>query len=142
MPSVKIPARQRSEVIRRAHGCCEYCLSQEKFSPDPFSIEHVIPLAKGGSNEISNLALSCQGCNNFKHVATEAIDPMTGNKVSLFHPRVQVWSEHFAWNDDYSLILALTSTGRATVDKLQLNRLGLVNLRRVLAAVELHPPRT
>lgn len=142
MPSAKISARQKSEVVRRARGCCEYCLSQEKFSPDPFSIEHILPLAKGGSSDPSNLALSCQGCNNFRHVATEAIDPMTGNRVSLFHPREQVWAEHFAWNDDYSLILALTSTGRATVERLQLNRSSLVNLRRVLAAATLHPPKT
>jgi 5-methylcytosine-specific restriction endonuclease McrA len=42
-------ARQREEVIRRAHGCCEYCLSQELYSPDSFSVEHIVPLAKGGT---------------------------------------------------------------------------------------------
>jgi hypothetical protein len=48
--------------------------------------------------------------------------------------------DHFAWSDDFTLVIGLTPTGRATVEKLQLNRSGLVNLRRVLRAVGEHPP--
>lgn len=58
----------------------------------------------------------------------------------LFHPRVDRWSHHFAWNENYTLILGLTPTGRATVEKLQLNRSGLINLRRVLVRAGAHPP--
>jgi hypothetical protein len=46
----------------------------------------------------------------------------------------------FAWNADFTLIIGLTPTGRATVETLQLNREGLVNLRRVLCAMGEHPP--
>jgi hypothetical protein len=42
--------------------------------------------------------------------------------------------------EDDTLIIGLTPTGRATVEKLQLNRLGVVNLRRVLSLMDLHPP--
>jgi len=45
-------------VIARAGGWCEYCLSQLLFSPDPFSVEHILPLVKGGSDDPDNLALS------------------------------------------------------------------------------------
>lgn len=40
--------------------------------------------------------------------------------------------EQFAWTDDVTQILGLTSIGRATVEALPLNRERLVNLRRVL----------
>ncbi|MEO1300160.1 MAG: HNH endonuclease, partial [Cyanobacteria bacterium J06636_16] len=102
-----------------------------KFSPDPFSIEHIIPLSRGGTNDLDNLALACQGCNNHKYIQTDAYDPISGVKVSLYNPRFHNWQEHFTWNQDFTLLLGLTPTGRATVDRLQLNREGVVNLRRV-----------
>jgi hypothetical protein len=142
MPEPRVPARQREEVPRRARGCCEYCLSQEPYSPDPFSVEHIIPLAKGGTHDLDNLAWSCQGCNSRKYASTEALDPVTGQTVPLYHPRRDRWSAHFAWNEDDTLVIGLTPTGRATVEKLQLNRAGVVNLRRILSSMDIHPPQT
>lgn len=81
-----------------------------------------------------------QGCNNRKYVTVEVKDPVTQETVPLYHPRQNDWIKHFAWNEDCSEILGLTSIGRATVKKLQLNRSGLVNLRRILYAVGEHPP--
>lgn len=89
---------------------------------------------------MENLAFACQGCNNRKYTNTEAIDPVTQAIVPLFHPRRNRWSDHFAWSDDAALILGLTPIGRATVEKLQLNRAGLVNLRRILVEAGEHPP--
>jgi hypothetical protein len=60
----------------------------------------------------------------------------------LFQPRQQRRDEHFAWNDDYTVVIGLTPTGRATVAALHLNREGLVNLRRVLYVVGEHLPST
>ena len=140
MRNVRVSAVLRRLVIERARGCCEYCLSQASFSTQQFSVEHILPLDKGGLTESENLALSCQGCNNHKYNKTEGIDPVTRQRVSLYHPRQQAWSEHFAWNDDYTLILGITPTGRATVETLHVNRAGIVNLRRVLYAVRQHPP--
>jgi 5-methylcytosine-specific restriction endonuclease McrA len=88
-------AEQKQTIVQRAQACCEYCISQVKFSPDPFSIEHIIPKSKGGTDTSDNLALSCQGCNNRKYIHTEAIDLVTGSSVSLYHPRQQAWTEHF-----------------------------------------------
>ena len=140
MRNVRVSAVLRRLVIERARGCCEYCLSQASFSTQPFSVEHILPRDKGGLTESENLALSCQGCNNHKYNKTEGIDAVTRQIVSLYHPRQQAWSEHFAWNDDYSLIIGITPTGRATVETLHVNRAGIVNLRRVLYAVRQHPP--
>jgi hypothetical protein len=112
-----------------------------KFATQSFSIEHILPRYKGGETTFDNLALSCQGCNNHKHTKTQGIDPVTEQVAPLFHPRQQSWREHFAWSADYTLIIGLTPTGRATVKELQLNRVGLVNLRRVLFALGEHPPK-
>lgn len=49
-------------------------------------------------------------------------------------------SDHFMWSTDRTEILGLTRTGRATVQRLALNRTGVVNLRRTLVAIGKHPP--
>jgi hypothetical protein len=136
-----ITGEHKRAVADRAKGCCEYCWSQALFSPDPFSVEHIVPRSRGGTSELSNLALSCQGCNNRKYTSIEALDRVTGEVMSLYHPRLQPWSDHFTWNQNYLLILGLSPTGRATIEKLQLNRIGVINLRRILRAFGEHPPR-
>jgi hypothetical protein len=140
MAESRTSSAQRARVLERAKGCCEYCLSQEQYSPDSFAVEHIIPLSRGGANSLENLAFACQGCNNRKYTNTEAVDPVTQAIVPLFHPRRNRWRDHFAWSDDAALILGLTPIGRATVEKLQLNRAGLVNLRRILVEAGEHPP--
>jgi len=86
-------------MTQRAKGCCEYCLSQLDFSPTKFSIDHIVPKSRGGDDSRDNLALACQGCNNHKHTATTATDPVSGQVVALFHPRRDTWTQHFAWSD-------------------------------------------
>ncbi len=39
------------------------------------------------------------------------------------------------------MMVGITPTGRATLEKLQLNREGVVNLRRVLRLADEHPPQ-
>ena len=135
-----LSAAQKQAVKERARQCCEYCLSQLHFSATPFSVEHIVPLAQGGDSQLDNLALACQGCNGHKYTATESIDPASGLRTPLFYPRRDVWSQHFVWSNDYSLIIGTTSVGRAKVAKLELNREGVVNLRRVLGSNGEHPP--
>lgn len=135
-----ISKKDKEFVKERAQYTCEYCISQLLFSPDPFSIEHIIPTSKNGSNDLDNLALSCQGCNNRKYTHIQAIDPITGQMSNLYHPRKDNWNEHFKWNEDCSSIIGLTPKGRATIKRLDLNREGLVNLRKALYAYKTHPP--
>lgn len=102
MTRSRLTDQQRNSVIRRAYSCCEYCWSQEKHSPDPFSVEHVIPVSKGGTNDEDNMAYACQGCNGRKYTSTTAIDPITGDIASLYHPRRHQWSDHLlAWQTGY-----------------------------------------
>lgn len=133
-------AALRRLVIARAHGCCEYCLSQMRYSSHSFALEHIVPKKRGGKTAPGNLALSCQGCNDHKYTKIRARDPLTGKLAPLFHPRRHLWSEHFTWSADYLEIFGLTPIGRATVVALQLNREEVVNLRRILLAFDEHPP--
>jgi hypothetical protein len=141
MAEPKLTTILRERVAQRSDRCCEYCWSQSRFSPDPFSVEHIVPRSKGGSDELDNLAFACQGCNNHKYNHLEGRDPVNGRLVALYHPYQQKWADHFAWNEDFTLMIGLTPTGRATVERLRLNREGVVNLRRVLRTIDEHPPK-
>jgi HNH endonuclease len=125
-------AETRQLVIERAGGFCEYCLWPTTYAPGTFSVEHIFPRAKGGTDDEGNLALSCPGCNGTKYTATEAIDPATGQVVPLFHPRQHQRELHFAWDTDEITLIGLTPTGRATIERLHLNREEVLNIRRVL----------
>lgn len=136
----KITAKLRDKVANRANGCCEYCMSQENYAVFYFSIDHIHPVSKGGDNSLGNLAYACQGCNTYKYNKTAGEDPISNLLIRLYHPRKDRWSDHFAWNYDYSEIYGTSPVGRVTVRGLQLNRPTLVNLRRVLYEQQLHPP--
>jgi hypothetical protein len=131
---------QRRLIRERARGRCEYCLSLETFSLSPFSTDHIVPVAAGGKTVLENLAHSCGGCNNAKQQFIEAIAPETQRIVPLFHPRRDIWSEHFFWSGDSLHMVGKTAIGRATVAALDLNRVGVVNIRRLLVMSGLHPP--
>jgi hypothetical protein len=127
-------------VQKRAENRCEYCHSPVDFSPAPFSVEHIIPTTKDGSDDDSNLAFACQGCNGRKYNHAEAKDPLSGKYFPLYHPRRDYWSEHFDWNDSATHLVALSPTGRATIERLKLNRREVVNLRKLLMLIGKHPP--
>jgi HNH endonuclease len=130
---------ERAFIALRADDCCEYCQILHDFSPDTFEIEHIIPLAEGGTNEFNNLAFSCGGCNSRKGYKIKATDPVSGSMVNLFNPRIDNWEEHFTWSDNFSIVEGSTPIGRATLALLHLNRKGVVNLRKALFAYGVHP---
>lgn len=141
MPRPYLSVVKRRAVIERAQGLCEYCKSRADYATETFAVEHITPITLGGTDDLGNFALSCSGCNGHKHDKVEAIDPVDGTLIPLFHPRRQYWHDHFAWSDDYRSIVGLTATGRATVATLQMNRLPLMNMRAVLYLGRKHPPK-
>jgi hypothetical protein len=113
-------AATRQLVRGRAGNRCEYCgLPQEALPLVTFHVEHIIAKQHGGPDDLDNLALSCHHCNLHKGPNLTGVDPDTGSVVPLFHPRREIWSDHFAAHG--VTIVGLTPTGRATVRTLAMN---------------------
>ncbi len=49
-------------------GLCEYC--GLKFRPQELTMDHVVPLARGGKSTKGNIVASCKECNNKKKLDT------------------------------------------------------------------------
>jgi len=47
-----------------ASGVCHYC--GLKFNPNELTMDHKIPLARGGTSDRENLVPACKDCNNNK----------------------------------------------------------------------------
>jgi HNH endonuclease len=112
--------RLRRLVVNRAGNRCEYCRLSQEGQEASFHIDHIKPRARGGSTERDNLALACASCSLRKSARRSALDPLTGRKVPIFHPRRQNWLRHFRWEG--MEIVGSTATGRATVQLLDMNR--------------------
>lgn len=51
-----------------ALGVCHYC--EQKFSPKDLTMDHVVPLARGGKSTKGNSVPSCKECNSKKKYYT------------------------------------------------------------------------
>jgi len=136
----KIAEHIRSQICQRARYLCEYCHASEQWQYVRFTVDHVIPLARGGTDTSDNLAWACFHCNRRKSDRLTAVDPISGEEVPLFNPRRDRWDEHFIWSADGLSIIGLTPTGRATVVALALNRAWAIDIRAADLAVGRHPP--
>jgi hypothetical protein len=80
-------------------------------------MEHLRPIAAGGTSTIENLALAYFACNR----------------------RKWRWNDHFAWSADGLEVVGVTSVGRATVSVLDLNRERLMRIRLADREIGRHP---
>lgn len=58
----------RSFTLSGITPCCHYCskvldITKKHDHPDSMTVDHVVPLAKGGTNDMSNLVPCCLPCN-------------------------------------------------------------------------------
>ena len=132
-----IPVFLRKLVIRRAENVCEYCHLSQKGQEAAFHIDHIKPVASSGETIAENLALACVSCSLRKGAKETATDSETNQKVSLFHPRLDDWNEHFEWNG--VILKGLTTKGRATVKALNLNRRLILAIREEEILLKRHP---
>lgn len=135
-----LPHTVRQQVRQRAHYRCEYCQTDEQLTGIPNHIDHIIPLALGGTDLPDNLCLACASCNSHKWANIEGLDPSSGTRVPLFNPRQQTWTEQFMWSQDGQQIIGLTACGRVTIATLQMNHVLVVTARRLWVQFGLHPP--
>jgi hypothetical protein len=133
-----VSPRLRRLIENRAAGRCEYCRLAQKGQEATFHIDHIAPRTAGGPTVAENLALACVSCSLRKAARRSAPDPLTGHKVTLFHPRRQRWARHFQWRGVQ--VVGRTPTGRATLAALQMNRPLILAIRLEEAARGRHPP--
>ena len=63
-----ISKRVRFEVFKRDNFTCQYC---GKSAPQVIlEIDHITPVSKGGTNDVTNLVTSCKECNRGKATRT------------------------------------------------------------------------
>ena len=53
-------------LVAAADGVCRYCGKSQ-----PLTMDHRVPLSRGGRHEIANLIPACKPCNSRKHTRTE-----------------------------------------------------------------------
>ncbi len=115
----------RQLVEARAGGACEYCRLLQAAAGVTFHIEHPVPRSRRGQTVMSNLALSCPGCNLAKADRTTG-DDESGQTQPLFNPRdyepsLLGWHLHFTLDSESGIILPRTPVGEATVRTLRMN---------------------
>ena len=138
MSKAYISAALRRQVIKRAAGCCEYCLSNTEDRPIDFAIDHLIAEKHGGPTELDNLCLSCYWCNSYKGSDLSSVDWEEDEAIiPLFNPRKQNWDDHFRL--DGVRIIPLTAAGRVTVFLLQLNATERNKERQLLMQLGVYP---
>jgi 5-methylcytosine-specific restriction endonuclease McrA len=90
-PSFTVPIYKRRSLARELKaavwemtwGQCWYCGTNYMNPFDNLIIEHVVPLCRGGTNEIENLVPACSSCNESKGVML-----------------VEEWRLHLPYGDD------------------------------------------
>ncbi|MEN3942739.1 HNH endonuclease signature motif containing protein [Prosthecobacter sp. SYSU 5D2] len=117
-------------VRSRGVGRCEYCRFPEVVAALPFQMDHIIAQKHDGPSDESNLAFACYPCNSSKGPNIAGIDPVSGEIVRLFHPRQDVWKDHFAWKEAW--LFGITNFARATIQVLNINAPEAVALRESL----------
>lgn len=68
---IKIEKR-RAKLLRKSswwkrkisNGICYYC--GRKFAPSELTMDHVVPLIRGGKSIKANIVIACKDCNNKK----------------------------------------------------------------------------
>lgn len=65
-PSAEVWMKLRTAVFSRDDYTCTYCGERGK----RLECDHVVPVSKGGSNDLGNLATACLPCNRSKRDKT------------------------------------------------------------------------
>jgi 5-methylcytosine-specific restriction protein A len=54
--------------VRVNRGVCHYC--EKTFKPKDLTLDHVVPLARGGKSTPGNCVVACRSCNENKKLHT------------------------------------------------------------------------
>ena len=79
--------REKARQLKKTHwwqqlrqkGLCHYC--EKEFRPEDLTMDHVLPLARGGRSQKGNIVASCKTCNSQKKLNTPAEELISGLKL-------------------------------------------------------------
>ena len=63
---IRFSKEQRKQVLERSNYHCLCCGKKLELGDEDCTIDHVIPLSRGGTNDIDNLVTLCFDCNSYK----------------------------------------------------------------------------
>lgn len=120
----------RHRVLNRAGGRCEYCHASFAHELLSAEVDRIIAEQHLGRATLKNLAAACAHGNGRKGPCIASMDWTTKAITRLFHPRSDVWDNHFRWHGPR--LVGLTPVGRATVLCLRMNASSRVASRSTL----------
>ncbi|HEY0407407.1 MAG TPA: HNH endonuclease signature motif containing protein [Pyrinomonadaceae bacterium] len=132
-----LSAELRQLVAARARYRCEYCLIREEDTFFGCEVDHIISVKHGGATTEDNLAYACMICNRRKGSDLGSILPKTGELVRFFHPRRDIWKDHF--EVVYVKIFTLTEIGEVTARIFEFNKEERILERAVLVDLKRYP---
>lgn len=87
---------RRRQVYNKSNGYCVYCGKRFRFLAYEWTIDHLIPSSRGGSNRLSNLALACKPCNQLKSDKTpEEFRRFLAQQIPLKIGEVCIWLRRY-----------------------------------------------
>ena len=122
--------RVRFEVFKRDKFTCQYCGAK---APDVvLHVDHIHPVADGGTNDVLNLATSCAGCNGGKGAKPLSDDSAVSRQreqlAMLEERRQQIemmvqWRQELAAQGD-ALVEAVAQAWEDAMPGTSLNQIG------------------
>lgn len=95
-----ISKEKRQTVYDMYDGKCAYCGCH--LNATHFTIDHIIPKAYGGTNDISNLLPACHNCNKMKNdLSVESFR----RAIALLNNKYQNWGGEFYFEKCDTLII-------------------------------------
>lgn len=109
LPYRPIPFCRKNILLR--DGCqCQYC--GERFSPEDLTLDHVIPISRGGKDCWGNVVTACRSCNNKKgnhyleqmgmkllNPPHKPVLPSFLHLVRLIGQKREVWRKYLFYDD-------------------------------------------
>ncbi|MFD9276847.1 HNH endonuclease [Streptomyces mirabilis] len=112
-----VSKRLRYEILRRDRYTCRYCGAS---APDaPMRVDHVTPVALGGTDHPSNLVAACEPCNSGKSSSIEGfVDDVQSDTVP---PSTEVLANEAErlWVDAYASIYSSQAITLAQLEEVR-----------------------
>ncbi len=109
LPYRPIPYCRRNILLRDGYSC-QYC--GKRFSPENLTLDHVIPISRGGKDTWTNVVSACKKCNHQKgdsllkeigmtlrHRPKRPTLPTYLHLVRLIGEKRQVWRKYLFYDD-------------------------------------------